>query len=94
MQKLGYEPSQRSGLCEEGFRQLRLVGSSRGQITYHKPCKVHESSGPIAGLVSQNCVWRSCPPGYMKQQLSGASVLLWHESGLSMGQLGALPNGT
>jgi hypothetical protein len=30
----------------------------------------------------------------MKQQLSGASVLLWQERGLSMGQLGALPYGT
>jgi hypothetical protein len=30
-----------------------------GKTGIHRPCKVQLSAGPIAGSVSQNCVWRS-----------------------------------
>ena len=33
------------------------------QVSGHKPWIVHESSGPIAGEKSQNCVSNSSPPG-------------------------------
>jgi hypothetical protein len=60
----------------------------RGQ--YQRPWRVQLSFGPTEGLVSQNCVCRSCPPGKMKQQLSASTVVLWQERAPLMGQLGAL----
>ena len=41
---------------------------------------VHESTGPVAGSVSQNWVSRSCPPGALKQQVSVTTEVLWHDS--------------
>lgn len=41
---------------------------------------VQESSGPVAGLVSQNWVWRRRPPGELKQHESLIAVVLWQLS--------------
>jgi hypothetical protein len=59
---------------------------------YQRPCSVQLSIGPTAGLESQNCVCRSCPPGEMKQQLASV-LLLWQLKGPSLGQLEALAKG-
>lgn len=43
-----------------------------------KPCCTrYNSPGPVGGLVSQNCVCSSCPPGALKQQRSCTIVVLW-----------------
>jgi hypothetical protein len=39
-----------------------------GDRAYQRPWMVHESVGPVTGLVSQNWVWRMRPPGDSKQQ--------------------------
>lgn len=44
---------------------------------YHKPWMVHESTGPVDGFESQNCVWSNCPPGALKQQVSWTAVEFW-----------------
>jgi hypothetical protein len=41
----------------------QLMFRNYARETYHSPCKVQESAGPIAGSASQNCVCRSWPPG-------------------------------
>ena len=56
-------------------------------MTHQSPCNVQLSAGPTLGVVSQNCVCRSGPPGYIKQQESPKLVLLWQETGLSTGQV-------
>lgn len=45
---------------------------------------VHESVGPVLGLMSQICVCRKRPPGKLKQQLGGA--LDWQLIGPLAGQ--------
>lgn len=58
-------------------------------VTYHRPCSVQLLLGPTEGRVSQNCVSKSWPPGYTKQQSSSPAVVLWQLKGPSVGQLGA-----
>jgi hypothetical protein len=36
---------------------------------------VHESEGPVTGLVSQNCVCSNRPPGASKQQVPESEEL-------------------
>ena len=59
------------------------------RCAYQRPWTVHESVGPVAGSVSQNWVWRSCPPGALKQQRSETEVVFWHDNGVLLvtGQL-------
>ena len=52
---------------------------------------VHESLGPVGGLVSQNCVCNNCPPGALKQHRSVTTVVFWQLSGLFVGQDSASP---
>lgn len=54
---------------------------------YQSPWIVHESTGPVAGSVSQNWVWRRTPPGALKQQESLTAVELWQLRGTLEGQL-------
>jgi hypothetical protein len=49
-------------------------------LSGHRPCRVHESEGPVGGEVSQNWVWRREPPGELKQQRLAWAVVLWQES--------------
>lgn len=49
---------------------------TRGHHVYHKPCTVQWSAGPVAGSVSQNCVWSNCPPGELKQHVFCTVVVL------------------
>lgn len=37
--------------------------------------------GPVEGLVSQNCVCKSSPPGDSKQHVLDAAEVFWHEVG-------------
>lgn len=60
------------------------------QLSGHSPWMVQESSGPVDGSVSQNCVCRSIPPGELTQQLSLALALRreelpWQLNGVSDG---------
>lgn len=50
---------------------------------------VHESDGPVGGLVSQNCVCSIWPPGALKQHRLSTIVVLWQLMGESLGQVGA-----
>jgi hypothetical protein len=68
-----------SGLC------VPFSGQSE-TVTYHNPCSVQLSSGPVAGAVSQNCVCRSWPPGALKQHRFSTAVVLW-QLNCGIGQL-------
>ena len=47
---------------------------------YHRPWMVHELEGPVDGLVSQNWVCKSCPPGVTKQQVFVGIGVVWQLS--------------
>lgn len=57
---------------------------------YHNPWIVHESDGPTAGSVSQNCVCTICPPGALRQHVSN-EVVLWQLTGALGEQVTELP---
>ena len=40
-------------------------------------------AGPVAGEVSQNWVWRSSPPGALKQQVFATAEVLVQDRGKS-----------
>lgn len=49
-------------------------------LAHQSPWIVHESDGPVAGSVSQNCDCSSRPPGLLKQQVSVTLEVLWQLS--------------
>lgn len=46
-----------------------------GYESYQSPWIVHESAGPVEGLVSQNWVCRIWPPGKLKQHVLSEAVV-------------------